>query len=139
MKSKIDSKSLLHSRQLKSTPLREAILNILHKNEKPLSAEEISFRMKHLEFDQASLFRSLKAMTEKEVINQVDLGEGFYRYEAHCEHHSHHHHIMCNSCKKITVLPFCISPKIVAYLKKAGYSELSHRMDFFGICKACSK
>lgn len=139
MKGKIDSKSLLNSRQLRSTPLREAILDVLHENERPLSVEQISSRMKRVEFDQASLFRSLKAMTEKDVINQIDLGEGFYRYEAHCEHHSHHHHIMCNSCKEITVLPFCIPPRIVKYLEKAGYSQLSHRMDFFGVCKSCSK
>lgn len=138
MAHELDTRSLLHSKELKATPLREAILMAIYKSEKPLSAEEISRKLSKVEFDQASLFRSLKALSEKELLSQVDLGEGFIRYEAHCQEHSHHHHIMCHSCKKITILPFCIPQEIVNYLKKAGYSNLSHRMDFFGTCKSCT-
>lgn len=134
----LDTRSLLHSKDLKATPLREAILNAVYKSGKPMSADEITRKLTKVEFDQASLFRSLKALAEKGLLSQVDLGEGFIRYEAHCQEHSHHHHIMCQSCKKITVLPFCIPQEIVDYLKKAGYSNLSHRMDFFGTCKSCT-
>jgi Fur family ferric uptake transcriptional regulator len=128
---------ILHTHHLKSTPLRLELLKLLSSKHHPMTAEEIQKKLTTIAYDQATLFRSLKKFTEAKLINTIDLGEGFLRYEIHCKVHSHHHHIMCNRCKKIEVIPFCISQEIEKYLTKTGYTNISHRMDFFGQCSTC--
>jgi Fur family ferric uptake transcriptional regulator len=139
MKSAVNDNSiLLHKHGLKVTPLRLAIIEVLGKHHSPLTAEEISSKLTDVEFDRATLFRSLKTFSETELIRGVDLGEGFMRYEIVCKKHDHHHHVMCTSCKKIETIPFCVPPQISNHLLKVGYTNLSHRMDFFGLCNKCS-
>jgi Fur family ferric uptake transcriptional regulator len=128
---------ILHQKGLKATPLREKLIEVLKKQKGPLSAEEIRKKLKGLDFDQASLFRTLKKLSEAGVLSQVNLGEGFSRYEFTCLTHDHHHHVRCRECKKISVLPFCIPQEFENWLKKKGYSEISHRLDFEAICHEC--
>jgi Fur family ferric uptake transcriptional regulator len=130
--------STLHSKGLKSTPLRLAIMDILSQTEGPLTAEEIAKKLKTVSFDRATLFRSLKTFTTNSLINAIDLGEGFSRYELNCDLHHHHHHIICTSCKEIDVVPFCIPDEFKNFLLRKGYKNVTHRMDFSGICKDCA-
>lgn len=129
---------LLHEKGLKSTPLRLNILEILNRSHRPLSSEELQTKLAKIEHDKATLFRCLKKFSEVDLIKMVDLGEGFLRYEMTCLEHHHHHHVMCVKCKKIEVIPFCIPKSIENHLSEAGYTNLTHRMDFFGLCKKCS-
>jgi Fur family transcriptional regulator, ferric uptake regulator len=129
---------ILHDNGLKSTPLRLGILDILTRSKKPLSSEELQLKLSKIEHDKATLFRCLKKFTQVDLVQMVDLGEGFLRYEMTCHEHHHHHHVMCVKCKKIEVLPFCIPKSVETHLKTAGYTNLTHRMDFFGLCKKCS-
>lgn len=132
-----DFEMTLHSKGLKSTPLRIAILEILHHTDTPLGAEEISKKMKSLTYDRATLFRSLKTFTEAGILNAIDLGEGHLRYENNCELHHHHHHVICSTCKEIEVVPFCIPDEFKKFLHNKGYRNITHRMDFSGLCKNC--
>jgi Fur family transcriptional regulator, ferric uptake regulator len=130
-------RDILHQKGLKSTPLREKLIHVLKEGHAPMSVDEIGKKLKSFEFDQASLFRTLKKLAEAGVLSQVNLGEGFVRYEYACLTHDHHHHVMCTECKKITVLPFCIPPEIEVWLKKKGYTNIGHRLDFHAVCAEC--
>ncbi len=128
---------LLKAKGLKATPLRLSLLKLINDAVKPLSAEEISSKLKKVDFDRATLFRNLKIFVEEHLCDLIDLGEGFHRYGCHHDHH-HSHHIQCTSCKKIEEVDFCIPKEIERALEKKGYTQLVHRMDFFGLCKKCS-
>lgn len=138
MKKPEDLIQLLHQQGLKSTPLRLALLGIFHDVHTPLSAEDLEKRLKKVDHDPASLFRCLKKFVEGNLLQTIDLGEGFLRYEAICREHEHHHHIQCTNCKQIEIVPFCVPKDFETHLKKIGYKNLTHRMDFFGVCGACS-
>ncbi len=129
--------TLLHRYGLKSTPLREALLTIFSIEHTPLTAQELKKKLSKMDYDEASLFRSLRTFIENGIIHTIDLGEGFLRYEKTCEHHDHHHHVICKICKKVELIPFCIPKKIENFLKKSGYQQLTHRLDFEGICAHC--
>lgn len=131
-------RDILHQKGLKSTPLREKLISVLKKAGSPLSVEEIGQKLKGIEYDQASLFRTLKKLSESQVLSVVNLGEGFLRYEYLCLTHDHHHHVICTKCKSITVLPFCIPKEFEAFLKKKGFQNISHRLDFQALCSDCS-
>lgn len=129
---------ILHSHELKSTPLRLGVLEVLNHVHNPMTAEEITQALPEISFDRATLFRCLKSFTEKGLLHSVDLGEGFLRYERNCDVHHHHHHIRCTLCKSIEIVPFCIPESILKHLKNKGYKEVTHRMDFSGTCSRCS-
>lgn len=131
-------RDILHEKGLKATPLREKLLEVLKKNHGPMSVEEIGKKLKGIDYDQASLFRSLKKLSEAGIVSLINLGEGFSRYEFTCLTHHHHHHVMCTICKKISVLPFCIPPEFEAWLKKQGYRNIEHRLDFHATCARCT-
>jgi Fur family ferric uptake transcriptional regulator len=132
-------RDILHQKGLKSTPLREKLIQVLKKNHGPMSVEEIGKKLKGIDYDQASLFRTLKKLSESGVLSQINLGEGFTRYEFACLTHDHHHHVMCTECKNITVLPFCIPPEFETWLKRKGYTDINHRLDFSGTCPECNQ
>ena len=134
---KDDLQKLLQKHHLKITPLRLSLVTILTQAKKPMSADEISKKLLDTTFDRATLFRNLKTFVENQLCDVVDLGEGFHRFELH--HDSHHsHHIQCIECKKIEEVHFCVPKEIEQTLEKQGYTKITHRMDFFGLCKKCS-
>jgi Fur family ferric uptake transcriptional regulator len=132
-----DFETTLREKGLKSTPLRIATLEILTNAEGPLTAEETARRLEKINFDRATLYRTLKTFCDSGLIQSIDLGEGFLRYERNCKLHHHHHHIICTSCKEIEIVPFCIPHEFKRYLSQKGYKYVNHRMDFTGICKNC--
>ncbi len=133
-----DTEFVLRSTNLKVTPLRTAILELMDHAHAPLSADDMAERLKKISFDRATLFRTLKTFSEAKILSPVDLGEGFLRYERNCDVHHHHHHIICNNCKEVETLPFCVPDEFLRYLKAKGYKELGHRLDFSGLCKKCA-
>jgi Fur family transcriptional regulator, ferric uptake regulator len=132
-----DFKTTLRNKGLKVTPFRCAILKVLTDVAAPISAEEIGAKIKDVNYDRATLFRTLKTFTELNITNAIDLGEGSQRYEINCEVHHHHHHIVCTRCKNVEVVPFCIPDRFKKILQKKGYINIAHRLDFSGVCGNC--
>jgi Fur family transcriptional regulator, ferric uptake regulator len=95
------------------------------------------------ELDLVTVYRSLATFSELGLVSKVDLGDGVVRYELSDPDGSHHHHVICTKCQGIQPLDFIeIEREIVAQEKKLrdlGYSGLSHRLEFFGLCLDCSR
>jgi Fur family ferric uptake transcriptional regulator len=63
------------------------------------------------------------------------LGDGITRYELKGEHH--HHHVVCKRCKLVKPIDKCGITVIESWVKKMGYTDVAHRLEFFGICPHC--
>lgn len=90
--------------------------------------------------DTVTIYRTLPVFEELGIIEKCDFSDGMAHYEVsihHGEHH-HHHHFVCRSCKKVEPLDFCIAESQEQLLRKLGYTDLSHRLEFSGVCPACS-
>jgi Fe2+ or Zn2+ uptake regulation protein len=92
--------------------------------------------------DLVTVYRTLTTLTELGVLNRVDLDDGVVRYELTDPKGQHHHHFVCRSCQKIESLDACASTGPIQSqerrLAKKGYTFLSHRLEFFGLCPKCS-
>ena len=115
---------------------RLEILEVVSESKSPLSAEEIYAKLPDNSCDRATLFRTLKQFTESNLIEMLNFSEGFHRYGMHCEEH-HHHHIICTECKEIEPVPFCVPKEFELSLKRRGYANIQHKMEFFGLCSNC--
>jgi Fe2+ or Zn2+ uptake regulation protein len=88
--------------------------------------------------DLVTVYRSLATFAELGVLVQVDFGDKTVRYEwADPDNAHHHHHIVCTGCQKVEAVDFCEVAGHEDSLSKLGYSSLSHRLEFFGLCPDC--
>lgn len=136
---------LLKSSGLKITEQRRKILSFLIANHGPFTVEEMAQKLKLLGFDLATLYRSMGTFEEAGLVEKRLFGDGLVRWElaSHagvaCDHghHGHHHHLMCTDCKKIIQLDVCLPEQLFVDLKKLGYAQLKHHLEFSGLCPQC--
>jgi len=126
------------------TPIRLAILKtFLRRPEHLLSAQEVLKQLKVLKpspktCDLVTVYRALEGFEKSGILASTDLGDGVKRFELAHENH-HHHHIICNDCKSIQVIDECVVKPIESIIAKLGYTKISHRLEFSGVCTGCSK
>ncbi len=126
----------------KLTGVRKAVVVALTKGaNKPMSAEWIHgvvSKSRKTRCDLASVYRTLTLLEELGVVRRSDLFGTASHFELVKEGHHHRHHIVCKSCQKIEAIDFCLVQAENQALKRLGYKDVSHRLEFLGLCPACA-
>ncbi len=126
-----------HLRQAghKITSSRKMIWNALAQT--PLSALEIHgiLKDKGLEVDLVTIYRSLDLFINLGLINKTRLDDKTARYEL--KDQDHHHHLICQTCKKIKDISFNEANWIKRIEKESEFTINNHQLEFFGLCKRC--
>lgn len=78
------------------TKKREAILDVLKKQKKALSAAEVHALVPNV--DLATVYRNLEYFTNEKVIKKLQLGSQEARFEFQ---HEPHHHAVCTECERV--------------------------------------
>ncbi len=128
----------LKAADLRITPQRVAVLELLSMSDDHPTAEQIYEKIKE-RFPTTSLATVYKTITMlKELGEVLELGfpDGSNRYDGNKPYP--HPHVICVKCKKIS------DPELASFLElkdelqeKTGYRILHHRLDFFGLCGEC--
>lgn len=129
-------KLILNSRSQRITAPRLEVMSILKSNHKPLTIAEIHSRVKKNRIDLATVYRTLNLFKDLGIVNEIDFKDEFKRYELVYDRH-HHHHIVCRKCKRVENVETCVLDELEKLLNKKGYTEISHSLEFFGLCKKC--
>jgi len=133
------AQDILWASGIKATAPRMAIVAILIAEMKPVSIEQISVQLPA--YSTASIYRTLKLLTEYELASEIHTGSAHSSYElAHGR--KHHHHLICVDCGDMEDVERCVPPHmesaIIAGSRK--FSSLSrHSLEFFGTCKKCDR
>lgn len=128
----------LSSTGLKSTRARTQILEQLEHSALPLSAQDLAGKI--INCDNSTLYRNLKTLVEKKLINEIHIGKDRTFYEG--KNKIHHHHVICTDCAKIADTHECdIDHKVSSILKKLkNFKTITmHSLEFFGLCIDCAK
>ncbi len=142
MKSKntLASEKLLQKHGYRLTLGRIALLSFLSDIKKPVSAGDIQKGMKY-KMDKVTLYRALEEFSKSKIVAKINLQETAIYYELLQKNH-HHHHIVCEKCGKIEDIEHCeqtnLQKKILKH-SKSFTTINSHSLEFFGVCKTCSK
>ncbi|MFQ5740031.1 MAG: transcriptional repressor [Acidobacteriota bacterium] len=126
---------------LKMTRQRELVVRTFLREEGHLSADELfaSARGSDHKLGFATVFRTLKALTECGLARATDLSDGRTRFER-LYRRPHHHHIVCEECGR-TIEFF--SPAMEEIQKQIvdqyHFKPLRHRLQVYGICDDCQK
>ncbi|MEO8665118.1 MAG: Fur family transcriptional regulator [Ignavibacteria bacterium] len=129
-------KVILNSRSQRITAPRLDILGILKSNHDPLTISEIHNKLKNKKIDLATIYRTINLFAELGIVNEIDFKDEFKRYELVYDRH-HHHHIVCKKCKRVENVEACVLEELEKLLNKKGYTDISHSLEFFGVCEKC--
>jgi Fur family transcriptional regulator, ferric uptake regulator len=105
------------------------------------SAQEIhaELRSKGEHVGLATVYRHLQALTEEGSVDTIRdaSGETLYRK---CETTVHHHHLTCRSCGRSVEVE---GPPVEQWAERvaaeAGFTELDHTVELFGLCPECAR
>jgi Fur family ferric uptake transcriptional regulator len=127
----------MKDKSLRVTGPRQAMLRVLSEAQQPLSAEEIHTRAGDGTLDLVTVYRSLGALEEAAIVQRHPLERGRSLYALPAAGH-HHHHVICRRCGRIDRLPGCDTTAVEAAARNQGYAELTHVLEVYGICPACT-
>ena len=129
---------------------RKAILDVLSKSDKHLSAEEIYIKV-HTYYPAVGLttiYRTLDILANMGLIFKLDFGDSRARYELAegPKGKAHHHHLICTNCNRIIDYTDFIDEEIKlleqtekSLSEKYNFKTTSHLTQFYGLCEKCQK
>jgi Fur family ferric uptake transcriptional regulator len=138
----------LRKHSYRVTVPRRAILDVLSKEEKHLSAEDVFLKVhkKYPDIGLTTVYRTLNLLTQLGLVLKFDFGDGKARYELSSgpENKGHHHHLVCTKCNKVIDYNDFIEEeekllkKIEKLLsKKYNFEITDHLVRFYGLCEQC--
>jgi Fur family ferric uptake transcriptional regulator len=126
---------------------REAILELLSKSQKHMSAKEIytSLYKNYPGMGLTTVYRTLDLLARMGIINRLTLGDGQRRYEFKSgEKEDHHHHLICTKCGKIIDYSEFLDEELKLVKKteeqlskKYNFEIHDHNIEFLGLCSQC--
>ncbi len=131
----------LAEKNLRMTYQRKTILDVFLKTKTHVSPEDLYnlVKKKDSSIGQATVYRTLKLLSEAGLASEVDFGDGVMRYE-HKYGQSHHDHLVCEVCgKKVEVFDPLIEELQEKLAKKHGFVLTNHKMYLYGICNKCKR
>lgn len=130
----------LHEKGLKSTVQRDDIVDAFFKTNTHISLEELlkKVKRKNPKIGYATVYRTMKLLTECGIALERQFGDGRTRYE-HIPDDSHHDHCICVRCGKIMEFE---NQKIEHLQKeiadKLDFTVMNHKLELYGFCSKCS-
>lgn len=120
----------------RSTPSKEAILDLLTSSGKALSHEAIEQKI-DIAIDRATIYRVLKSFCEDGLVHRIvaDDGKQYFAMCMKCDENSftdNHFHFRCLECQTIECLP-----EAVHFSVPGNYQVESVNCVITGICKDC--
>ena len=134
-------------RGYRMTVPRQAILDVLSKTSKHLSAEDIYLEVHKIypHVGLTTVYRTLELLVQMDLIFKFDFGDGRARYElAEGPKGAHHHHLICTKCKRVIDYTDFMDEE-AEFLKRAEkglakkykFEVKGHLIRFYGLCEKC--
>ena len=129
---------------------RQAILDVLSKTSKHLSAEDIYLAVHKIypAIGLTTVYRTLELLVQTGMVFKFDFGDRRARYELSEGPKSigHHHHLVCTMCGRIIDYTDFIDEEIEllkktekGLSKKYNFKITNHLIQFYGLCEECQK
>jgi len=123
---------------LRITQPRIAILEALIQRSSPVSIEQIHNDLISDSCDLVTVYRCLAVFEELGLVRRCFFHNGASLYEINLND-SHHYHVVCRSCGKVERIDISITDSVERMLRDRGYAQVTHMVEFFGVCPACQK
>jgi len=129
--------ALLKSKQLKVTPQRLAIYDVLHKTVEHPSAETIykALQETHPTMSLATVYKTLDTLKRSGLIQELNVGEDSFRYDANAASHPH---MICKSCNRVFDLHTDVLDYVIPTAQEVTDFDIeTEKIFFYGTCADC--
>ncbi len=128
-------------RGLKSTRQRSLIVDTFFQTPGHLSVEDLwaKVRQQDAKVSVATVYRTMKLLSECGLAHARNFGDGQTRYEAAIGRH-HHDHLICTRCGIIVEFENDRIEQLQEVVaRKHGFRVTSHKMELYGLCRSCQR
>ncbi|MDR2939831.1 MAG: transcriptional repressor [Clostridiales bacterium] len=129
----------LKEKKLKLTPQRLAIYKFLYNTTTHPTAEGVYKELSetHPSMSLATVYKTLDSLKKVNLVQELNVGESSFRYDARCDFHIH---LICRSCNEVYDLPAL--PSFEALKEEVSHIENFNveyeQVFFYGSCSECS-
>ena len=119
---------------------RDAVIEYLARQDCAASAQEIhqALRGEGRAIGIASVYRSLEALHNLQLVQRFDAGQGEGRYEAVAPGGEHHHHVVCDDCDRIVPFEDPALERAIHELEgRVPFDIAGHDVVLHGTCPDC--
>ena len=123
---------------LRSTAQRRLVSDVFFKEMGHFSIDEMLAMVRKQEpsVGYATVYRTLKLLTESGLANERRFDDGVTRYELAGD--QHHDHLICIECKRIVEFE---DDEIEQWQERVatrhGFTLVSHKHELYGLCASC--
>ena len=127
-------------KEIRQTIAKKAIQKLLEQHRGPVSEAELRNALirQGLNIHKTTIYRQLEALATSGWVTVTHFSDRVARYE---RQHEHHHHVVCRSCKRVEEVRLkqhlLLAERQIT--KSRGFTNITHALEFFGTCLACSK
>lgn len=128
---------LLHEKQLKITPQRLAILELIYENGH-VGVEEIYQHIKQIQpnISLATVYKNVATLSERDILREVKPPTQKQKYELASDKHIH---VSCERCGKLQDVHVDVGELLGACMSKTGYALFDLSAVFIGVCAECQQ
>jgi Fur family ferric uptake transcriptional regulator len=134
---------ILKKFDLKVTPVRITVLNVLVNSDVALSHADITDKIGDETIDKVTLYRTLNTFNEKGIIHKVATEDRNWLYAIMLESNKipvsehDHAHFICNACEKIFCFPVSEHTQSGIASIREGFKVIEQEIRLHGICPTC--
>ncbi len=129
----------IEKKGLKSTRQRNDIIKTFLKSDGHLSVEDLHHEVQKINprIGYATVYRTLKLLTESGLAVERNFDDGFTRYEQ-ISPDEHHDHLICLGCGEIVEFEDeGIETLQEEVAGKHGFRVVTHNLEMYGYCNKC--
>jgi Fur family ferric uptake transcriptional regulator len=128
----------LQARNIRVTPQRAIIFEVIEKLEGHITAEDIYEQVQRVNpyISLATVYRTLELLQGLNLINQTNFGRSQTYFAL--KNHGPHHHLVCQECGSIEEFSDELLARVRADLEaQYGFEAHTDHMSIFGTCREC--
>lgn len=129
--------SIFKEKKLKLTPQRLAVYNYLINTTSHPSADVIytDIHVQYPTMSLATVYKALKTLVEVGLIQEINVGEGNFRYDGNSASHPH---LQCLGCGKVDDFKDLSLDNLNTLAEEhTDYKVVSNKVYFYGYCINC--
>jgi Fur family ferric uptake transcriptional regulator len=123
---------------MRVTKPRIALIEALLHLPGPVSIERIHHEVGLKSCDLVTIYRCLAAFEELGLVRRSYLHNGTCLYEQTINT-ARRYHIICKQCGQTDPVDYAMTDGVEHKLLERGYAQISHVVEFFGLCPACQQ
>jgi len=133
-----EARARIRNAGMRITKPRMAIIESLLRHAGPISIERLHQDMGAKVCDLVTVYRCLSAFESLGMVRRSYLHNGTCLYELTLGS-TRHYHIVCKSCGNTDRVDYFPVEGMERMLHDRGYTQVSHVVEFFGVCPACQQ